>query len=86
MRSEADGASTRVGYVAPYVSGGCDRLRRHAEQAIVIGHDWGAAITYGTALFYPERVRALAGLGVPHLGRGPMPLVLTGAYLRGCGR
>lgn len=46
-----------------------------AEQAVVIGHDWGAAITYGTALFYPERVRALAGLSVPHLGRGPMPLV-----------
>lgn len=45
------------------------------EQAIVIGHDWGAAIAYGTALFHPERVRALAGLGGPHLGRGPMPSV-----------
>jgi len=46
-----------------------------AEQAVVIGHDWGAAITYATALFHPERVRALAGLGGPHLGRGPMPFV-----------
>src|SRR4051794_38289656 len=46
-----------------------------AEQAVLIGHDWGAAITYGTALFHPQRVRALAGLGGPHLGRGPMPLV-----------
>jgi pimeloyl-ACP methyl ester carboxylesterase len=46
-----------------------------AKQAIVIGHDWGAAIAYGTALFHPERVRAVAGLSVPHLGRGPMPSV-----------
>jgi pimeloyl-ACP methyl ester carboxylesterase len=44
-----------------------------ADQAIVVGHDWGAAIAYGTALFHPERVRAVAGLGLPHLGRGPMP-------------
>lgn len=44
-----------------------------ADQAIVVGHDWGAAIAYGTALFHPERVRAVAGLSVPHLGRGPMP-------------
>jgi len=44
-----------------------------AERAVVIGHDWGAAIAYGTALFHPERVRAVAGLSVPHLGRGPMP-------------
>lgn len=46
-----------------------------ARQAIVIGHDWGAAITYGTALFHPHRVTALAGLSVPHLGRGSMPSV-----------
>jgi len=44
-----------------------------ADQAVVVGHDWGAAIAYGTALFHPERVRAVAGLSVPHLGRGPMP-------------
>src|ERR1700686_2107136 len=46
-----------------------------AERAIVVGHDWGAAIAYGTALFHPERVRAVAGLSVPYLGRGPMPSV-----------
>src|SRR5882672_2455562 len=46
-----------------------------AERAIVVGHDWGAAIAYGTALFHPGRVRAVAGLSVPHLGRGPMPSV-----------
>jgi pimeloyl-ACP methyl ester carboxylesterase len=46
-----------------------------ADQAIVIGHDWGAAIAYGTAQFHPERVRAVVGLSVPHLGRGSAPSV-----------
>jgi pimeloyl-ACP methyl ester carboxylesterase len=46
-----------------------------ARQAVVIGHDWGAPIAYGTALFHPARVRAVAGLSVPYLGRGPVPSV-----------
>jgi pimeloyl-ACP methyl ester carboxylesterase len=50
-----------------------------AERAIVVGHDWGAGIAYGTALLHPERVRAVVGLSIPHLGRGPMPSV---EYLR----
>ena len=45
------------------------------ETAILIGHDWGAPIVWNTALFFPERVRAVAGLSVPHLGRGPIPRV-----------
>ena len=44
-----------------------------ADRAVVVGHDWGAPIAYGTALFHPERVRAVAGLSAPHLGRGPAP-------------
>lgn len=43
--------------------------------AILIGHDWGAPIVWNTALFFPERVRAVAGLSVPFSGRGPMPLI-----------
>jgi pimeloyl-ACP methyl ester carboxylesterase len=46
-----------------------------AEPAVVVGHDWGAPIAYATALFHPERVRAVVGLSVPHLGRGTMPSV-----------
>lgn len=46
-----------------------------ADQAVVVGHDWGAPIAYWTALFHPDRVSAVAGLSVPHLGRGPMPFV-----------
>ena len=45
------------------------------DQAILVGHDWGAPIVWNTSLFHPERVRAVAGLSVPHLGRGPMPRI-----------
>ena len=45
------------------------------EKAILIGHDWGAPMVWNTALFFPDRVRAVAGLSVPHLGRGAIPRV-----------
>jgi pimeloyl-ACP methyl ester carboxylesterase len=45
------------------------------KQAILIGHDWGAPIVWNTSLFFPEKVRAVAGLSVPHTGRGPAPRV-----------
>ena len=45
------------------------------RQAILIGHDWGAPIVWNTTLFFPEKVRAVAGLSVPHLGRGPAPRI-----------
>ncbi len=42
--------------------------------ATLVGHDWGAPIVWHTALFHPDRVDAVAGLSVPHLGRNsPMP-------------
>lgn len=43
--------------------------------AILIGHDWGAPIVYDTALIYPDRVRAVAGLAMPYLGHGKTPFV-----------
>jgi pimeloyl-ACP methyl ester carboxylesterase len=36
------------------------------EQAALIGHDWGAAVAWSTALFYPERIERLGILNVPH--------------------
>lgn len=44
-----------------------------AEQAVLIGHDWGAPIVWNTALAYPERVRAVAGLSVPYFKRASVP-------------
>lgn len=39
-------------------------------QAILFGHDWGAPIVWNTALLYPDKVRAVAGLSVPYFPRG----------------
>lgn len=44
-------------------------------QAILVGHDWGAPIVWNTSLFFPDKVRAVAGLSVPYTGRGPAPRV-----------
>lgn len=46
-----------------------------AEQAILIGHDWGAPIVWQTSILHRERVRAVVGLSVPHLGRPPEPAI-----------
>lgn len=37
-----------------------------ASQAVVIGHDWGAAVTWWLAAHHPERLRGVAILNVPH--------------------
>ncbi len=46
-------------------------LVRHLgeEQAYVVGHDWGAAVAYATAMRHPRAVRRLAILNVPHPAR-----------------
>src|SRR3954470_489045 len=43
------------------------------EQAVVVGHDWGADIAWKTAWLHPDRVRAVAGLSVPFIPRAPAP-------------
>ncbi|MBP6731957.1 MAG: alpha/beta hydrolase [Chitinophagales bacterium] len=37
-----------------------------AEKAIVVGHDWGAAVAWAVAAFHPQVVKKLAILNVPH--------------------
>lgn len=39
-----------------------------ARQAILIGHDWGGFIAYTATILAPEKVNALAVLGIPHTG------------------
>jgi pimeloyl-ACP methyl ester carboxylesterase len=41
------------------------------EQAIFVGHDWGASVVWQLAAIHPRRVRALAGLSVPFVPRAP---------------
>ncbi len=42
------------------------------EPAVIVGHDWGAPIVWNTALVHADKVRAVAGLSVPHLPVGEM--------------
>ncbi|AEF40790.1 alpha/beta fold hydrolase [Hoyosella subflava] len=37
------------------------------EDAIVVGHDFGALLTYGAAAYTPERVRAIVTVAIPHV-------------------
>lgn len=40
------------------------------EQAVVIGHDWGAPTAWSTALHHPQQVTAVGALSVPFMPRG----------------
>lgn len=41
------------------------------ERAVIVGHDWGAIVTWYMAQLRPERMLGLAALSVPYLERGP---------------
>ncbi len=38
-----------------------------AEDAVLVGHDWGASVVYRAAELAPERVRGVCGVAIPHL-------------------
>lgn len=40
---------------------------RGSEQAVFVGHDWGALLMWDLARLHPERCRALVGVSVPQL-------------------
>lgn len=43
------------------------------EQAVVVGHDWGAMVAYNAAAWRPDVFRAVATLSVPASPRTAMP-------------
>ncbi|NXG38754.1 HYES hydrolase, partial [Dromaius novaehollandiae] len=45
--------------------------RQGIAQAVLIGHDWGGFLVWNMALFYPERVRAVASLNTPYRPADP---------------
>jgi pimeloyl-ACP methyl ester carboxylesterase len=71
------GRSQRPGDVAAYrlpnviadVTALLDRLG--LDRAHVVGHDWGAAVAWLTAMLSPDRVRTLTAISVPHLQAAP---------------
>ena len=42
------------------------------EQALFIGHDWGAMLVWQMALLAPERMAGLINLNIPHIPRPPI--------------
>jgi pimeloyl-ACP methyl ester carboxylesterase len=44
-----------------------------ADQAVFIGHDWGAPVVWGSAQLHPDRVAAVVGLSVPAVPRAQIP-------------
>jgi pimeloyl-ACP methyl ester carboxylesterase len=47
------------------------------EPAVLIGHDWGAPIVWASAIVHRAKVRAVAGMSVPHLGHPNQPVIET---------
>jgi pimeloyl-ACP methyl ester carboxylesterase len=41
------------------------------EQAIIVGHDWGANVAWNAALMRPDRFPAVIVLSIPYIPRGP---------------
>jgi pimeloyl-ACP methyl ester carboxylesterase len=44
-----------------------------AEQAVVVGHDWGAMAAWYSALMRPDVFRAVAAMSVPYIAPIPAP-------------
>ena len=73
------GGSSRPGPVEAYditaLTGDLVALldRAGARRAAIVGHDWGAVVSWSAALLHPDRVAAVAGLSVPPVPRPRTP-------------
>lgn len=71
------GRSSRPGDVEAYdivhLTGDLVGLLDHYgyEDALFVGHDWGAIVVWGLAQMHPARVRGVINLSVPFMRRGP---------------
>ena len=43
------------------------------QEAVVIGHDWGAPVAWHCAMLRPDVFRKVIAMSVPHRARGPAP-------------
>ncbi len=55
------------------------------EQAVVVGHDWGAPIAWNAALMRPDRIRGVVGLSASYRPRGPVSMLTAMRSLLGEG-
>ena len=61
-------------YSIQHLTGDIDNLlaTMDIERAIVVGHDWGAMLTWQMALLSPQRMAGLVALNIPHIPRPPI--------------
>ncbi len=45
------------------------------DDAVFVGHDWGANVVWNLALLHPSRVRKIINLALPYQERTPMPWI-----------
>ena len=45
-----------------------------ADKATIVGHDWGAIVSWHAVLLHPERYNGIAALSVPYSGRSEQSL------------
>jgi pimeloyl-ACP methyl ester carboxylesterase len=57
----------RIQTVAKDIIAWLDHLE--VERCHLVGHDWGAIVSYMVAAIAPERLHSLTTLAIPHLGR-----------------
>ena len=57
-------AAYKIDELAKDIIGLIDAYGR--EQVFLVGHDWGASVSWWVALKYPERIKKLVILNVPH--------------------
>ncbi len=75
------GASSRPEPVTDYdiehLTGDLAALLDHFghQEALFVGHDWGAIVVWNMALLHPERVSGVINLSVPFMERGETPWV-----------
>jgi pimeloyl-ACP methyl ester carboxylesterase len=53
------------------------------KRAVLVGHDWGAGISWNAILLHPERFRALVAMSVPYRPRPAEPPISTLKKLHG---
>ena len=46
-----------------------------AKTAVLVGHDWGAIVTWNAMLLHPQRFTALVAMSVPYAGHGKQSIV-----------
>ena len=69
--------ATMEDYDIEYLTGDLVALLDHFgyEDAIFVGHDWGANLIWGLALLYPDRVAKIINLALPYQARTEKPWI-----------